>query len=166
MSLIYGFHPTRYGQCFIAAADSGICALAFVDQQNSGEVLRGISQQWPKAKMVRDQQGTRKYVGAIFGRTTSGAARPSVHLLVKATDFQIKVWQALLQIPAGTRTTYQSIARQIHRPRAVRAVGNAVGQNPVAYVIPCHRVIRSDGQLGGYRWGAGRKQAMLDAEVI
>ncbi|MBE9045256.1 methylated-DNA--[protein]-cysteine S-methyltransferase [Pleurocapsales cyanobacterium LEGE 10410] len=129
-------------------------AIAFIRQHH-------LSQE---AKIVRDRHNTQALCDRIFAPATLKHQKP-LTLLVKGTNFQIQVWRALLKIPFGEITAYQAVAEMINRPTATRAVGNAVGKNPIAYLIPCHRVIRGSGELGGYRWGMERKTALLGWEA-
>jgi len=158
----YGFHPSPFGECLIAVTDRGISDLAFVPQGKRPRLIRELKMQWKRAEVLEDPSAIRPYVDRIFSAAKS--AEPlTLHL--KGTNFQIKVWQALLKVPAGMVASYEDIARKIDRPNAVRAVANAVAHNPVAYLIPCHRVIRKTGAVGGYRWGSARKKAILAWEA-
>lgn len=163
LTIRYGFHPTPFGEALIAATNRGICALAFV-QGSREEALESVRTPWKNAAFVLDQTGTAVLAERIFssGKQHNGAP-PALH--IQGTNFQIKVWQALLCLPPGSAATYGDIAAAIGAPGAARAVGSAVGQNPVAWLIPCHRVIRKTGILGEYRWGAVRKKAMLGWEA-
>ena len=165
LTIDYGFHPSPFGECFIASTERGICSLQFLDKNGRRKVLEGFLGNWKNAECIPSQDKTGDLAERIFfpGRTKRKKGR--VHVLFKGTNFQIKVWEALLRIPPGKVVTYQTLAETIEHPRAVRAVGNAVGRNPIAYLIPCHRVIRSAGYLGGYRWGIARKRAMLGIEA-
>lgn len=163
LDIVYGFHPTPFGQCFIALTGRGICSLRFIDKTERKKVLQDFRKDWKNAKLGRDQGTTGKHIQRIFAASRN--KKDPVAVLCRGTNFQIKVWEALLRIPPGNVVSYRAIARSIRRPRSVRAVANAVGRNPVAYLIPCHRVIRSTGQLGGYRWGLSRKRAILGAEA-
>ena len=154
----YGFHPSPFGECIVAVTDRGICHLAFVPQSGRTEAESDLRRRWKNAEVIADATAARPYTDTIFGSTATDTIL-SLHL--KGTNFQIKVWQALLKIPAGRITSYEAIARLINRPKAVRAVANAVAHNPIAFLIPCHRVIRKTGAVGGYRWGSTRKKAML-----
>lgn len=154
----YGFHPSPFGECLVAVTERGICHLAFVLQSGRTEALNDLKKQWKNAEVVEDSSAAGLYADMIFGATTSNTTLP---LYLKGTNFQIKVWQALLKIPAGTTISYEDLACRINRPKAVRAVANAVARNPVALLIPCHRIIRKTGAVGGYRWGSARKKAML-----
>jgi len=162
----YGFHPTPLGVCFIAITGRGLCNLSFIDKANRGNFLDDFHKVWKNAKFNRDQEKTEKYVKMIFSPRISTKAESPINVLCKGTNFQIKVWEALLKIPSGNLVTYKTIAQMIGSPKAVRAVGTAVGNNPIAYLIPCHRVIRKDGCIGGYRWGFARKRAILGMEAV
>lgn len=155
-------HPSPFGNCLLALTDRGICALAFLDSAESDAALDRLQKNWPKAALKQDPELTSQLVKCIFSESDG---RQPLNLLVKGTNFQIKVWEALLRIPAGCVCSYEDIARRIGQPGATRAVGAAVGSNPVAWLIPCHRVIRKSGHTGGYRWGTARKKAMLDWEA-
>ncbi len=158
----YGIHPSPFGDTFLAATERGICGLRFVDEDPEGAVawLRGL---WPGAELAEDRARTREIARRVFDR--AAAERESIRLLVKGTNFQIAVWKALLEIPPGRLVAYEQVARAIGRPAASRAVGSAVGANRISYLIPCHRVIRSSGALGGYAWGLPRKRAMIGWEA-
>jgi AraC family transcriptional regulator of adaptative response/methylated-DNA-[protein]-cysteine methyltransferase len=166
LAIRYGAHPTPFGPCFIATTSRGICALHFIEPGATGRHLDDLRRAWPGATLSRDRAGTAGLVRRIFG----GAGRThapgnGLALLVRGTPFQMKVWDALLRIPAGRVVSYRDLARRVGRVTAARAVGSAVGQNPVAYLIPCHRVIRSTGAFGEYRWGSARKKALLGWEA-
>ena len=158
----YGFHATPFGQCLIAQTARGVCGLEFVTEENPMEKLDRLRMRWPNARISESPEETAATVSRIFARNRSDCA--TLNVLVKGTNFQVKVWNALLRIPAGQITSYAAIAGCIGHPKAVRAVGSAVGSNPVAYLIPCHRVLRGDGNLGGYHWGLTRKCACLIRE--
>lgn len=162
LSIRYGIHVTPYGKCLIAATERGICHLSFVDG-GEGRALDNLVEHWELATMSEDYRITAPLVNRIFLDTNP--AQP-INLHLRGTNFQIKVWEALLNIPMGALTTYEHIAAQIGNPRAVRAVGSAVGHNPVAYLIPCHRVIRKTGEIGNYLYGSARKKAILARELI
>ena len=163
LTIDYGFHPTPFGECFIALTDRGICNLSFLDKEDRKKVLKNITNDWQNAKLNPNQDKTRDCVENIFASRLKKSA--PLKVLCKGTNFQIKVWEALLKIKPGTVTTYKKIAELAGCPKAVRAVGTAIGRNPVAYLIPCHRVIRGMGHFGGYRWGLARKKAMLALEA-
>ena len=161
LDIRYGFHPTPFGECLIGLTARGICALSFVDETNKQAEFDDFLDRWQAARLWSDPAGTAPTVEQIFGQK----ATQKVHLLVQGTNFQLKVWEALLKIPAGAVSTYQHIAQNIGQPAATRAVGAAIGRNPVAYLIPCHRVIRKEGLVGQYHWGSTRKKALLGCEM-
>lgn len=157
LTIRYGFHPSPFGECFLAMTDRGICALHFIATSRSA-VLRECRSRWNRAKFVEDPKQTSAVIQRIFDRAGK------IYLDVRGTNFQIKVWEALIRIPEGSVATYSDIAKAIGHPGAHRAVGSAIGSNPVAYLIPCHRVIRGLGVFGNYRWGGDRKKAILGWE--
>jgi AraC family transcriptional regulator of adaptative response/methylated-DNA-[protein]-cysteine methyltransferase len=163
LTIRYGFHPSPFGEALIAATTRGICALAFL-QGSREDALESVRPPWKNAAFVPDQTATAVLAERLFSRREQQSGGDLV-LHVQGTNFQIKVWQALLCLPPGSAATYGDIATAIGAPGAARAVGSAVGQNPVAWLIPCHRVIRKSGMLGGYRWGTVRKKAMLGWEA-
>jgi AraC family transcriptional regulator, regulatory protein of adaptative response / methylated-DNA-[protein]-cysteine methyltransferase len=160
VTIRYGLHPTPFGKCLIAATDRGICHLSFV-QTSEGDALDDLVSDWKQATMIEDHRSTSPLVEPIFDLGYRGKPL-SVHL--RGTNFQLKVWEALLQIPVGAVTTYEGIASRIGKPTALRAVGTAIGHNPIAALIPCHRVIRKVGEFGNYRYGTLRKKALLARE--
>ncbi len=153
---------TRFGQALIATTARGICTLQFLDNGDDGRSL--LAQSWPNARLVRDHDAVASVAKRIFEPLASAPRQP-LALLVRGTNFQVQVWRALLVLPEGALTTYGDLAASLHRPEAARSVGTAIGANPIAYLIPCHRVIRATGALTGYRWGAARKAAMLGWEA-
>lgn len=161
LQIRYGIHETPFGYCLIALTPRGICNIQFLQNADKQTALQPLHTDWPQAKITHDQTETGKVCEQIFH--TSHSSPLTLHL--KGTNFQIQVWQALLRIPLGELTTYQTLATAIGKPTAARAIGNAVGRNPIAYLIPCHRVIRGTGELGGYRWGCDRKAALLGWEA-
>jgi AraC family transcriptional regulator of adaptative response/methylated-DNA-[protein]-cysteine methyltransferase len=163
LTIRYGFHPTPFGECLLAATDRGVCRLAFATRRERREVLAELRRRWQGAELVHDQRRTSSVASRIFQRRST-RERP-LTLSLQGTNFQLKVWEALLRIPPGALVSYGDIARSIGHPDAHRAVGTAVGQNPIAYLIPCHRVIRSSGAFGEYRWGSARKKAMVAWEA-
>jgi AraC family transcriptional regulator of adaptative response/methylated-DNA-[protein]-cysteine methyltransferase len=163
LKIYYGFHITPFGDCFIAVTERGICAMAFVDEITKGHQLILLRKKWHFASIELNQKITESYIYHIFSPRQSTLKK--MPLMVQGTNFQLKVWEALLAIPQGAVTTYQQIANSIGNPKAVRAVGTAVGDNPIAYLIPCHRVIRKEGILGEYRWGNLRKKALIGWEA-
>ena len=161
-----GFHDSPFGEALIATTDRGVAGLSFHDG-NRKAALRDLAGRWPNARIEERPRLTAPIANRIFTaleiRDPEGLV--PLGLLVRGTNFQVKVWRALLQIPVGSVATYEDIATAIGAPSAVRAVGTAIGRNPVAFLIPCHRVIRTTGALGGYRWGLPRKRAMLAWET-
>ncbi len=164
LEIAYGFHPTPFGECLLAATRRGICALRFVTPETSEQSLSQLRKEWPRATLVRRPADGEPLVRRLFHRA-HGEATPPFHLLLKGTNFQIQVWQALLAIPFGALVSYQAVAEHIAAPTAARAVGGAIAQNPIAYLIPCHRVITKVGTAHRYRWGTARKQAMIGWEA-
>jgi AraC family transcriptional regulator of adaptative response/methylated-DNA-[protein]-cysteine methyltransferase len=160
----YGFHATPFGRCLLGATERGVCWLSFANGAADRGALRDLRAHWSGADFSEETRLTQALVEQIFaGRNGARVTKPRV--FVMGTNFQIKVWQALLQIPEGAVASYETIGATIGAPNSSRAVGTAVGQNSVAYLIPCHRVIRKTGLLGGYRWGETRKQVMLGWEA-
>ncbi len=164
LQIRYGIHETLFGKSLIATTARGVCNLYFLDATDEQIAQQILRRSWSNAKLIQDQQATQPLHKLIFDTATFTDQKP-LTLLVKGTNFQIQVWRALLKVPFGGITTYQTIAETINRPTAARAVGNAVGNNPIAYLIPCHRVIRESGELGGYRWGLERKTVILGWEA-
>ncbi len=162
LDVAYGIHPTPFGDCLIGLTNRGICRLNFLQADTREQTISDFQQAWCGANLTENQVATAPLIDQIF--TGNASAKP-LPLLLKGTNFQIKVWEALLQIPAGNVVSYETLARQIGSPAAVRAVGTACGQNGIGYLIPCHRVIQKVGGLGGYRWGLPRKQAILGWEA-
>ncbi len=154
----YGFHDSPFGEGLWCVTPRGICGIAFTAEAGRAAALADMAARWPAARMIEDAAATRPHAEATFAGGT-GANGPRV--AVPGAPFQIKVWEALLRIPSGHVTTYSEIAAAVGNPRAVRAVGTAVGRNPVSWLIPCHRALRKSGALGGYHWGLPVKRAML-----
>lgn len=163
LDIAFGLHDSPFGPCLLAKTERGICALRFVDGELE-ETLAQLRAEWPLARFVERPEATGALAARVFGLAETAPPRP-LPLLVKGTNFQVQVWRALLSVPAGNLATYQDVARRIERPGAARAVAAAIGRNPIAYLIPCHRVIASTGQAHGYRWGATRKRAILAWEA-
>lgn len=161
LTIRYGLHASPFGKCLVAVTERGICHFGFVQSEASeGDAIDNLVADWKNARMFEDRVFTAPLVEPIFDLNSHG--RLNIHL--RGTNFQLKVWEALLQIPAGAATTYAGIAARIGQPTASRAVGTAVGHNPIAVLIPCHRVIRKAGEFGNYRYGALRKKALLAYE--
>ncbi|WP_136634417.1 methylated-DNA--[protein]-cysteine S-methyltransferase [Pseudooceanicola onchidii] len=151
----HGWLDTPFGEALVMGTDRGLCGIGFVEEMGRDAVWQDMTARWPAARLIEDPDALRPWAEAAFGQT--GETR--LHMI--GAPFQIKVWEALLRIPSGHVTTYGEIAKSIGSPKAVRAVGTAVGRNPVSWLIPCHRAIRSTGGLGGYHWGLPVKRAML-----
>lgn len=152
----FGFSQSPFGECCIVFSNDGICALTFPENHESAQY--DIEQRFPETDFVQNDEKAAFFSKLIFQKRE----RPTIHPI--GTEFQQAVWNALQEIPIGDTTTYAKIADTINRPKAVRAVGTAIGANPIAFLIPCHRVIRTDGGLGGYRWGLEIKKMMLEWE--
>ena len=152
----YGFHTTPFGECCIAFSNDGICALTFPESRESA--YADLDHRFPDTDFKLNDDKAARLIRQIFERGENPLLNPI------GTEFQLSIWHALQRIPAGKTTTYAQIAEVIGRPKAVRAVGTAIGANPIAYLIPCHRVIRTDGGLGGFRWGLECKRKMLEWE--
>lgn len=157
----YGRHQSPFGEYLLAVTDRGVCGLGFIGDAGREGTLEDLRRHWPRATVQHDPSATRGTAERIFA---PGAALTAA-LDLRGTNFQVRVWEALLRIPEGAVVSYGDLARAVGVPGGARAVGGAVGKNPVAYLIPCHRVIRSTGAFGGYRWGGARKRAMLGWEA-
>lgn len=164
LEIRWGAHPTPFGEALVANTPRGICALEFLAGRSAKEAAAELAAAWPAAAVAHHPASTATAVARMFPEPDSRPEGP-FHLLVRGTNFQIRVWQALLRIPAGAVISYGDLARRLGRPGAARAVGGAVGANPVSYLIPCHRVVREATGLGHYRWGAERKHALLAWEA-
>jgi AraC family transcriptional regulator, regulatory protein of adaptative response / methylated-DNA-[protein]-cysteine methyltransferase len=167
LDIAYGFHPTPFGEALLLTTDRGIVGLAFVDEEagrTRAETLAEFQQRWPGARYVKAPERTAEHVHRIFDTAEWSRERP-VRLVLIGTDFEVRVWQALLRVPMGGAVSYSGLARHLGMPNASRAVGSAVGRNPVSFVVPCHRVLRNDGNLGGYHWGITRKRALIGWEA-
>ncbi len=169
LTVRYGVHHSPFGECLVMTTPRGICGLWFIVGDGRTGALARASAGWENAEVVEDEAATAPLAARIFREPQNGNGNgtggPPVPLLLRGTPFQIKVWEALLRIPPGALVSYQDIARCIGQPGAVRAVGLANGRNAIAYLIPCHRVIRKSGLLGGYGGGLGRKLAMIGWEA-
>jgi AraC family transcriptional regulator of adaptative response/methylated-DNA-[protein]-cysteine methyltransferase len=164
LTIRFGIHPSPFGACLIAMTDRGICGLSFIQPDEREEAITALAHRWSEATLRERSGATRPVVERIFAASRKPADAP-FDLFVKGTNFQIKVWEALLTIPPGAVASYQEIARRVGAPAATRAVGTAVGQNPVSYLIPCHRIIRKSGAFGNYGGGVTRKKALLGWEA-
>lgn len=163
LHLRYGMHPTPFGSALIGVTSRGICRLDFFDDDGIS-TLKQLHKDWPNAQLTEDSDATATIVKKIFAPMLNEPANPLI-LHLHGTNFQLKVWQALLHIPPGCLAAYRQIAEKIGQPTAARAVGQAIGQNPICYLIPCHRVLRGDGSIGGYRGGLQRKEVLLAVET-
>ena len=164
MTLSYGFHPSPFGTAIVIASGRGLAGLAFADPGQEPIALADMQRRWPNATYIEDPAGTAALAQRVFDTKLWCADQP-LRVILIGTDFEVRVWETLLKIPMGRATTYSNIAANINKPNASRAVGAAVGRNPVSFVVPCHRVIGKTGALTGYHWGITRKQAMLGWEA-
>ncbi len=156
-----GYTDSPFGRCLIGEGPRGICHLAFIESQQEAPEWATLQRNWPNAALYRNDNRAAQLAGRIFERPAHTGTRPALRAYVSGTAFQLRVWRALLQVRPGTLISYGGLAAALGKPAAARAVGTAVGQNPLAYLVPCHRVIRQTGVIGDYRWGAVRKRAML-----
>jgi len=161
LQIRYSFDESPFGDYLVASTDKGICQLSFIESKSSA--LRSLKEQWHHASIKEGSDEHQEKVKQFFSRNFSSPGKIKLHL--KGTPFQLKVWEALLKIPEGQLSTYSEIANHIHHAKALQAVGTAIGNNPVGYLIPCHRVIRKEGNIGEYRWGALRKTAIIGWEA-
>lgn len=155
--IVYGFHCTQFGEALLLTTPLGICGLAFTAAHGRQDCLKNMAKNYKSARLIELPEQTQPFIDAIFSATP-------VPMLVYGTPLQIKVWQALLTISRGTVSSYEDIAKLIGMPKASRAVANAIGRNPISYLIPCHRILRKTGTLGGYRWGLDLKARLLQDE--
>jgi len=160
----WGFHISPFGRALVMATERGLAGLAFADPGREQAALADMQVRWPNATFVEDEAATTAYAQRIFDRAAWHADRP-LRIVMIGSDFEIRVWETLLRLPIGTATTYSDIAEHIGRPKAARAVGTAVGRNPLSFVVPCHRVLGKGGGLCGYHWGLTRKRAILGWEA-
>ncbi len=164
LDIHFGFHQSPFGSCLVAMTDRGLCALRFLPGDKGEGVFIDLKQEWPSANFQESPGRTAPLVERLFASSDQEGIR-QFSLLLKGTNFQVKVWQALLAVPFGALTSYSDLAAAVGKPTATRAVANAVANNPVAYLIPCHRVIKRVGEFHHYRWGASRKKAMIGWEA-
>jgi AraC family transcriptional regulator, regulatory protein of adaptative response / methylated-DNA-[protein]-cysteine methyltransferase len=164
LTLRCGFHPSPFGSALVIATDRGLAGLAFADPGEERSALADMRGRWPRADFVEDVAATAPLAQRIFDPRLWRPDRP-LRIVMIGTDFEVRVWETLLGIPMGRAATYSDIARKVGKPTAARAVGAAVGKNPVCFVVPCHRVIGKSGDLTGYHWGLTRKRAMLGWEA-
>lgn len=165
LTIRYGFHPSPFGLALVMATDRGLAGLAFADDEGGREAcFEDMAKRWPNAEYVADQQATAPYVTRIFDPGRWSSQEP-LRVVLIGSDFQVRVWQSLLKIPFGKAVTYSDVARDIGQPTASRAVGAAIGRNPISFVVPCHRALGKSGALTGYHWGLTRKRAILGWEA-
>ena len=167
LDMAYGFHASPFGEALLIATERGLAGLAFVDEdkrQTRQDVLADMTKRWPKARLVAAPDRTAPFARLIFNPADWSKDRP-VRLVLIGTDFEVRVWETLLKIPMGRAVSYRDIACHLGQPTAARAVGSAVGRNPISFVVPCHRVLGSDGNLTGYHWGLTRKRALIGWET-
>lgn len=160
LTILWGWFESPFGPALVMGTELGLCGMGFAAEQGEAAVMQDLTRRWPKARFVEDPMALRPWAQAAFGATEG-----ETPLYLIGAPFQIKVWEALLTIPSGHVTTYSDVARVIGSPAAVRAVGTAVGRNPISFLIPCHRALRKSGGLGGYHWGLPVKRAMLAWEA-
>jgi AraC family transcriptional regulator of adaptative response/methylated-DNA-[protein]-cysteine methyltransferase len=164
LTIRYGFHPSPFGTALVLATEYGLAGLAFADAGAEQPALADMMRRWPKAEYIEDRAATAPLARRIFDRSKWRPDTP-LRVVLIGTDFEVRVWEALLHVPLGCATTYSDVARRLDRPTAARAVGAAVGRNPISFVVPCHRVLGRSGQLTGYHWGLTRKRAILGWEA-
>lgn len=165
VTITYGYHPTVLGEILIGQTDKGVCWLGFVMGDDRGYPFMRLQKHWPEATLVQDEEQTARYASWLMDIWSGqGSAQNKLPLDLYGTNFQIQVWQALLQIPSGSARTYQDVGMELGRPQSSRAIGNAVGANPISVLIPCHRVIRATGIIDNYAWGSPRKKLILGLE--
>jgi AraC family transcriptional regulator of adaptative response/methylated-DNA-[protein]-cysteine methyltransferase len=158
-TISFGFADSPFGKCLIAESPRGICHLSFVENEKTA--LAELQKDWPQAKLKRNDPAATRLAAKVFARPDESHPQPALRAFIRGTPFQVRVWRALLQVQPGSLTSYGRLANAIAKPAAARAVGAAVGQNPLAYLIPCHRVIRETGVIGDYHWGPIRKRAII-----
>jgi len=164
VTISYGFHPSPFGYALVMATERGLAGLAFGDPGEEKEALADMTRRWPKATYVEDKVRTAPLAARIFDSKLWRPDRP-LRIVMIGTDFEVRVWETLLGIPMGKASTYSDIAAKLGKPKAARAVGAAVGKNPMSFVVPCHRVLGRSGDITGYHWGLTRKRAMLGWEA-
>jgi len=160
-TIVAGLADSPFGRCLIGESPRGICHLSFIESIDGGTELTALAADWPRARVQRDDGAAARLASRVFERPDRAGSRPALRAWVRGTPFQVRVWRALLALPPGTLVSYGRLAAALGKPTAARAVGTAVGHNPLAYLIPCHRVIRETGVIGDYRWGRTRKRAIV-----
>jgi AraC family transcriptional regulator of adaptative response/methylated-DNA-[protein]-cysteine methyltransferase len=164
LAIAYGFHPSPFGNALIMITPRGLAGLAFADPGEEAAALADMRGRWPRARYVEDMAATTPYARRIFDPSLWRAEQP-LRVVLIGTDWEVRVWETLLKVPLGRATTYSNIAHKVRAPKAARAVGAAVGKNPISFVVPCHRVLGKSGDITGYHWGLTRKRAMLGWEA-
>jgi AraC family transcriptional regulator, regulatory protein of adaptative response / methylated-DNA-[protein]-cysteine methyltransferase len=164
LAMSYGFHPSPFGNALVMVTPRGLAGLAFADRGEEQAALADMQRRWPRARYMEDTAATARYARRIFDPAMWRPEQP-LRVVLIGTDWEIRVWETLLTIPMGRATTYSDIAAKVSKPNAARAVGAAVGKNPVSFVVPCHRVLGKSGDITGYHWGLTRKRAILGWEA-
>jgi AraC family transcriptional regulator of adaptative response/methylated-DNA-[protein]-cysteine methyltransferase len=164
LTITYGFHASPFGTALVMTTDLGLCDLAFADEGGELAALADMQSRWPEADYAENHNATAPVARRIFSRDQWKPDQP-LRIVLIGSDFEIRVWETLLRIPMGRATTYSAVAAHVGKPAAVRAVGSAVGRNPISFVVPCHRVLGKSGSLCGYHWGLTRKRAILGWEA-
>ncbi len=164
ITIRYAWHLSPFGQALVMVTDRGLCGLAFADEGEEVAMLEDMTRRWPRASYLEDREVTGVIAARIFDPAGWHREQP-LRVVLIGTDFEVRVWETLLRIPLGRASTYSDIAGHIGKPKAARAVGAAIGKNPISFVVPCHRVLGRSGALTGYHWGLTRKQAMLGWEA-
>ncbi|MFD1746841.1 methylated-DNA--[protein]-cysteine S-methyltransferase [Rhizobium helianthi] len=165
LTMRYGFHPSPFGLALVMVTDRGLAGLAFADDEGGRDAcFEDMARRWPNAQYVEDREATAPFIGRIFDPRRWSSEEP-LRVVLIGSDFQVRVWQSLLKIPFGKAVTYSDVACDIGQPKASRAVGAAIGRNPISFVVPCHRALGKSGALTGYHWGLTRKRAILGWEA-
>jgi AraC family transcriptional regulator of adaptative response/methylated-DNA-[protein]-cysteine methyltransferase len=164
LTVTYGFHPCPFGMALVMTTPRGLCGLALADTGKEKSAMRDMRSRWPKARYVEDKAATAATAARIFDPKLWRKDRP-LRIIMIGTDFEVRVWEKLLHIPMGAAATYSGLAKEVGSPKGARAVGLAVGKNPICFVVPCHRVIGKSGDITGYHWGLTRKRAILGWEA-
>jgi AraC family transcriptional regulator of adaptative response/methylated-DNA-[protein]-cysteine methyltransferase len=164
LTVTYGFHPSPFGTALVMTTERGLCGLAFADESGNEAAFDDMRRRWPNARFVEDQAHTAAVAKRVFEPSQWRQEIP-LRVVLIGTDFEVRVWETLLRIPLGRAATYSDVARKVCSEKAARAVGAAVGKNPISFVVPCHRVVGKNGNLTGYHWGMTRKRAMLGWEA-
>lgn len=163
LTILFGFHPSPFGKALVMVTEHGLAGLGFADPGKEQTALEDMYSRWPRAEYRQDEKATRPFATHIFNPDAWQQEQP-LRITLIGTDFEVRVWEMLLKIPLGSMTTYSTIARHMGKPKAARAVGSAVGRNPISFVVPCHRVVGKGGSICGYHWGLTRKRAILGWE--